>query len=83
MDDTGRLGYSKLQPTSQSLYLLLIPDQARFLLSSIGDQIEVKDENLIDMATAVSGSGPAVRCGNNLCNQIYERLILSASNLVL
>lgn len=36
-------------------------EQARFLLSAIGDQIEVKDENLIDMATAVSGSGPAVR----------------------
>lgn len=35
-------------------------EQARFLLSAIGDQIEVKDENLIDMATAVSGSGPAV-----------------------
>jgi hypothetical protein len=32
---------------------------ARSLLSSIGDQIEVKEENYLDMATAVSGSGPA------------------------
>ena len=37
-------------------------DQARLLLSAIGDQIEVKDESYLDMATAVSGSGPAVRC---------------------
>jgi pyrroline-5-carboxylate reductase len=35
-------------------------ERARILLSSIGDQIEVKDETYIDMATAVSGSGPAV-----------------------
>lgn len=33
--------------------------KARYLLASIGEEIEVKDENLIDMATAVSGSGPA------------------------
>jgi pyrroline-5-carboxylate reductase len=35
-------------------------EKAKILLSSIGDQIEVKDESYIDMATAVSGSGPAV-----------------------
>jgi pyrroline-5-carboxylate reductase len=34
-------------------------DKARLLLSSVGEQIEVKDETYLDMATAVSGSGPA------------------------
>jgi pyrroline-5-carboxylate reductase len=34
-------------------------ERAKFLLTAIGDQVEVNDENLIDMATAVSGSGPA------------------------
>ena len=34
-------------------------DKARVLLKSIGEQIEVKDESYLDMATAVSGSGPA------------------------
>ena len=33
--------------------------KARALLASIGEQIEVKDETYLDMATAVSGSGPA------------------------
>jgi pyrroline-5-carboxylate reductase len=34
-------------------------DKARVLLSAVGEQIEVKDESYLDMATAVSGSGPA------------------------
>lgn len=33
--------------------------KARELLGSVGEQIEVKDESYLDMATAVSGSGPA------------------------
>lgn len=35
-------------------------DKAKLLLNSFGDQIEVFEEHYIDMATAVSGSGPAV-----------------------
>lgn len=35
-------------------------DKGEKLLSSIGDQIEVSDEKYLDMATAISGSGPAV-----------------------
>lgn len=31
------------------------------ILSTTGEGVEVHDENFIDMATAVSGSGPAVR----------------------
>eukprot|EP01038_Epipyxis_sp_PR26KG_P010256 gene10256-13793_t len=34
-------------------------EKARRLLGSFGEQIEVSDENYLDMATAVSGSGPA------------------------
>jgi pyrroline-5-carboxylate reductase len=34
-------------------------DKARNLLGSIGEQVEVTDESYLDMATAVSGSGPA------------------------
>ena len=34
--------------------------KTRLLLGSIGEQVEVKDESYLDMATAVSGSGPAV-----------------------
>ena len=37
-----------------------IVDLAKQLLNSIGEQIQVSDENYLDMATAVSGSGPAV-----------------------
>jgi pyrroline-5-carboxylate reductase len=33
-------------------------DQARVLLSSLGAQLEVDDEKLVAMATAVSGTGP-------------------------
>lgn len=36
-------------------------ENARKLLGSLGEQIEVFEEHYIDMATAVSGSGPAVR----------------------
>lgn len=35
-------------------------NKTRALLGIIGEQVEVKDESYIDMATAVSGSGPAV-----------------------
>jgi hypothetical protein len=45
-------------------------------LSAIGDQIEVKDENLIDMATAVSGSGPAVRRHYQICHILYTEFDL-------
>ncbi len=38
-----------------------LKDKAKTLLNSFGDQIEVFEEHYIDMATAVSGSGPAVR----------------------
>jgi len=34
-------------------------DQARLILSSLGEEIEVEQEDYIDMATALSGSGPA------------------------
>lgn len=33
--------------------------KAKSLLGSIGEEIEVKDESYLDMATAISGSGPA------------------------
>jgi pyrroline-5-carboxylate reductase len=33
-------------------------DQARVLLGSLGEQLEVDDEKLVAMATAVSGTGP-------------------------
>jgi hypothetical protein len=39
---------------------LELVDKARTLLNTFGDQIQVTDEQYIDMATAVSGSGPAV-----------------------
>lgn len=43
-------------------------EQARTLLNALGDQIEVFEEHYIDMATAVSGSGPAVRpCSMKTC----------------
>jgi pyrroline-5-carboxylate reductase len=35
-------------------------EKAKGLLGSFGDHIEVTDENYLDMATAISGSGPAV-----------------------
>ncbi len=35
--------------------------KVKTLLDSIGEQVEVHDEQYLDMATAVSGSGPAVR----------------------
>ena len=34
-------------------------DKARYVLSKMGEQIEVSDESYLDMATAISGSGPA------------------------
>ncbi|MBW4435542.1 MAG: pyrroline-5-carboxylate reductase [Pleurocapsa minor GSE-CHR-MK-17-07R] len=34
-------------------------DQARALLGALGDEINVDDEKYLDMATALSGSGPA------------------------
>lgn len=34
---------------------------ARSLLGSMGEELYVVDESYIDMATAISGSGPAVR----------------------
>lgn len=37
-----------------------LKEKAKTLLNSFGDQIEVFEEHYIDMATAVSGSGPAV-----------------------
>lgn len=33
--------------------------QARLILQALGDEIEVQDERYLDMATALSGSGPA------------------------
>lgn len=36
-----------------------VVDMTRTLLNSIGEQIEVSDEKYLDMATAISGSGPA------------------------
>jgi pyrroline-5-carboxylate reductase len=36
-------------------------DKARTLLNSMGEQVQVQDEHYVDMATAVSGTGPAVR----------------------
>ncbi len=35
-------------------------EKAKTLLNSFGDQIQVGEEQFLDMATAVSGSGPAV-----------------------
>lgn len=37
-----------------------LKEKAKILLNSFGSQIEVFEEHYIDMATAVSGSGPAV-----------------------
>lgn len=34
-------------------------EQARLLLTALGDEIFVKDEDYLDMATALSGTGPA------------------------
>ena len=34
-------------------------EQARHLLQALGDEVEVKDEDELDMATALSGTGPA------------------------
>ena len=34
-------------------------EQARALLSSVGEEVEVADEGYLDMATAIVGSGPA------------------------
>lgn len=34
-------------------------EQARVLLSALGEEVEVDDEDQLDMATALSGSGPA------------------------
>jgi pyrroline-5-carboxylate reductase len=34
-------------------------EQARHLLQALGEEVEVKDEDELDMATAVSGTGPA------------------------
>ena len=36
-------------------------DKGEKLISSIGDQVQVSNEKYLDMATAISGSGPAVR----------------------
>ena len=36
-----------------------VKDKARVLLESFGEEVEVSDESYLDMATAVSGSGPA------------------------
>lgn len=36
-------------------------DKVRILLESLGQQVEVHDESYLAMATAISGSGPAVR----------------------
>lgn len=38
--------------------------KARTLLNSFGEQVEVTEEHYLDMATAVSGSGPAVSIDN-------------------
>jgi pyrroline-5-carboxylate reductase len=35
-------------------------EKARTLLNSFGEQVQVHDEQYVDMATAVSGTGPAV-----------------------
>jgi pyrroline-5-carboxylate reductase len=71
------LTISKVLSAYTSVTLPFFPfltvEQARYLLSAIGEQIEVKDENLIDMATAVSGSGPAVCDVPNL--QFHQKYI--------
>jgi pyrroline-5-carboxylate reductase len=42
-------------PNVQSTYL----DKARTILEALGEEIFVEDENYLDMATALSGTGPA------------------------
>lgn len=37
----------------------LLKDKTAVLLHSIGEEVEVQDEKYLDMATAISGSGPA------------------------
>jgi len=46
--------WTATQDTPESMITI-----ARTLLGSIGEQVEVNDERYLDMATAVSGSGPA------------------------
>jgi len=37
----------------------LLKEKAQFLLQTLGEEIEVDEEKYLDMATAISGSGPA------------------------
>ena len=63
-------------------------DQTRLLLSSLGEQLKVEEEKYLDMATALSGSGPAyvfffmeslVEAGINLgfTREVSEQLVYS------
>lgn len=45
-----------------------VKKKVKALLSLMGEELYMQDEGYIDMATAVSGSGPAVR------KTIYKRL---------
>jgi len=45
--------------TSTAAVSELQTEQARALLSALGDEIQVANEDYVDMATALSGSGPA------------------------
>eukprot|EP00981_Chlorochromonas_danica_P004036 scaffold768_cov174-Ochromonas_danica.AAC.9 len=53
-----------------------LKEKARALLQSFGEEIEVSDEHYVDMATAVSGSGPGVSISPRLC-----LLILSCTDI--
>jgi pyrroline-5-carboxylate reductase len=47
---------------------------SRALLGSIGEEVEVSEERYLDMATAISGSGPAVRRSLSINAVLYRNL---------
>jgi hypothetical protein len=54
---------------------LLSYSMVHLLIYCIGDEVKVADEGLIDMATAVSGTGPAVSARNTTVVHIIHHII--------
>jgi hypothetical protein len=52
------------------------PDELRRkgegIMSCIGESVQVQEEKYLDMATAISGSGPAVRGGKRVAGEGVE-----------
>lgn len=53
-----------------------LKEKAKVLMQSFGEEMEVYDEHYIDMATAVSGSGPAVSNTESTNYTIYHFFLL-------